>query len=209
MVCIRKATLADIPEAKACDLLCFPEKDPITSLSFLNDSMFSPSRVVYVAEHGGFIVGFVVAGKEKAQKTKIDEEEIEEECGDGYISWLGVHPDYRKLGIASKLMTAAENSMAQEYGCEYVYLHVGISNHAALNLYAKVLRYKFHCTEANYYGGEDAYLLRKQLTEEQPLPLAEAAPKAKKKHFFSTYFCCAQLSRSDSTSATQPRSSCA
>ncbi|MCL7050508.1 hypothetical protein MKW94_008442 [Papaver nudicaule] len=170
MVCIRKATLADIPEIEACDLLCFPDSqdDKPTNLSFFNDSILLD--VVYVAEYDGCIVGYVIAYmiEEQPEEENNDKVEDKEECREGYISWLSVHPAHRKLGIAAKLMTAAENGMVQEYGCGYVYLNVRVSNHAAVSLYIKILGYRFHCTEAKFFDdGEDAYVMRKQLPGKQ------------------------------------------
>ncbi|KAI3995829.1 hypothetical protein MKX01_020364 [Papaver californicum] len=159
MVCIRSASVEDISEIKACDLLCFPEEDPVTYFSFFSDSILSWPQLAYVAEHGGHIVGYVVA--------KTLEEEEEEKC-QGYISCLGVHPSHRKLGIATKLMTAAENAMVKKYGAEYVYLHVRVSNHAAINFYTKILGYKIHDSAAKFVDdGEDGYGMKKQLQGKQ------------------------------------------
>ncbi|KAK4493572.1 hypothetical protein RD792_005706 [Penstemon davidsonii] len=82
----------------------------------------------------------------------------------GHITSLAVLRTHRKLGLATKLMTAAQNAMEQVYGAEYVSLHVRKSNRAAFNLYTETLKYKIHDVEAKYYAdGEDAYDMRKQL----------------------------------------------
>ncbi|MCL7046346.1 hypothetical protein MKW94_002307 [Papaver nudicaule] len=176
MVYIRMATLADIPEIKACYIDCFPdprnESNPGAIVSFFNDSILSPLEVVYVAESGGRIVGHVVANllkKKRKKESEDDKEGDKEERLEGYISDLGVHPTHRKLGIATKLMTAAEKAMVQVYGFEYVNLHVRVSNHAAINLYTKILGYNIRDTLAKFFDdGEDAYLMRKQLPGKQP-----------------------------------------
>ncbi|MCL7038329.1 hypothetical protein MKW94_022460 [Papaver nudicaule] len=159
MVDIRMATLADIPEIVACALGCFPSSDPVTTSSFFEKYLLSPLEIVYVAESGGHIVGHVVA------TMLTDElEEDEDEWREGHISWVGVHPTHRKLGIAAKLMTAAEKALVQEYGCEYVELHVRVSNLAAVNLYTNILGYSLLCTEDKYFNdGEDAYVMYKEL----------------------------------------------
>ncbi|MCL7047232.1 hypothetical protein MKW94_019856 [Papaver nudicaule] len=175
MVFIRLATLADIPEIKACALVCDPssikELDPAVVNSFLKDCILSPLDVVYVAECGGRIVGHVIGNMLICYKSKKEAEDEEEERREGYIRWLGVHPTHRKLGIATKLMTAAEKALVQEYGSEYVNLHVLVSNLAAVNLYTKILGYKIqiHDILAKFLDdGEDAYLMRKQLPDKQP-----------------------------------------
>ncbi|KAI3859878.1 hypothetical protein MKW92_038195 [Papaver armeniacum] len=173
LLLLQSSTLADIPEIRACDLVCFPELDPDVCFSFFKNSILSPLVVVYVAEYGGRIVGYVVCMMLEQKPEEEDEEEeeaaAEEEDIKGYIDYLGVHPTCRKLGIAAKLMDAAQNALVQQYGCECVFLHVRPSNHAAINLYTKVLGYRFHYTEAEFYNdGEDAYVMRKQLPGKQP-----------------------------------------
>ncbi|GAB4832515.1 N-alpha-acetyltransferase 10 [Ancistrocladus abbreviatus] len=89
-------------------------------------------------------------------------EEESSECH-GHITSLAVRT-HLKLGLATKLMTAAQNAMEQVYGAEYVSLHVRKSHRAAFKLYTKTLGYKIHDVEAKYYAdGKDAYDMRKQL----------------------------------------------
>ncbi|KAI3962616.1 hypothetical protein MKW98_008483 [Papaver atlanticum] len=93
-----------------------------------------------------FLVGYVVARMEGVGVER-----------HGYILSLGVLPTHRKLGVARKLMTAVQNAMVQEYGFVYVSLHVRISNHAAVNLYTKILGYEDYGTTIRFYDdGEDA-----------------------------------------------------
>lgn len=111
-------------------------------------------QLLYVAEdYNGKIVGYVLA--------KMEEESSE--CH-GHITSLAVLRTHRKLGLATKLMSAAQAAMEQVYGSEYVSLHVRKSNRAAFRLYTETLGYKIHDIEAKYYAdGEDAYDMRKQL----------------------------------------------
>ena len=115
-------------------------------------------QLLYVAEdYNGKIVGYVLA--------KMEEESTE--CH-GHITSLAVLRTHRKLGLATKLMSAAQNAMEQVFGAEYVSLHVRKSNRAAFNLYTETLGYKIHDVEAKYYAdGEDAYDMRKQLKGKQ------------------------------------------
>ena len=108
-------------------------------------------------DYNGKIVGYVLA--------KMEEESTE--CH-GHITSLAVLRTHRKLGLATKLMSAAQNGMEQVFGAEYVSLHVRKSNRAAFNLYTETLGYKIHDVEAKYYAdGEDAYDMRKQLKGKQ------------------------------------------
>lgn len=65
------------------------------------------------------------------------------------------------MGIATKLMTAAQHAMEHIFKAEYVSLHVRKSNAGAFHLYTKTLGYEQHDVEAKYYAdGEDAYDMR-------------------------------------------------
>ncbi|KAH7440609.1 hypothetical protein KP509_03G001600 [Ceratopteris richardii] len=90
-------------------------------------------------------------------------EEDSSECH-GHITSLAVLRTHRKLGLATKLMNAAQRAMEEVFGAEYVSLHVRKSNRAAFHLYTETLGYKIHDVEAKYYAdGEDAFDMRKQL----------------------------------------------
>ena len=79
----------------------------------------------------------------------------------GHITSLSILRSHRKLGIATKLMRAAQGAMHEVFGAKYVSLHVRQSNKAALHLYRETLRYKVHETDLKYYAdGEDAYDMR-------------------------------------------------
>ncbi|KAH9622002.1 hypothetical protein KSS87_020060 [Heliosperma pusillum] len=149
MVCIRKATADDLLQMQACNLLCLPEN---YQMKYYLYHVLSWPQLLYVAEdYNGKIVGYVLA--------KMDEESSE--CH-GHITSLAVLRTHRKLGLATKLMSAAQSAMDQVYGAEYVSLHVRKSNRAAFKLYTETLHYKIHDIEAKYYAdGEDAYDMRK------------------------------------------------
>ncbi|GER45358.1 N-acetyltransferase [Striga asiatica] len=168
MVCIRKATVDDLLAMQECNLFCLPEN---YQMKYYLYHILSWPQLLYVAEdYNGKIVGYVLA--------KMEEESTE--CH-GHITSLAVLRTHRKLGLATKLMTAAQNAMEQNageesslgisftlltqvYRAEYVSLHVRKSNKAAFNLYTGTLGYKIHDVEAKYYAdGEDAYDMRKQL----------------------------------------------
>ncbi|KAL2491635.1 Acyl-CoA N-acyltransferases (NAT) superfamily protein [Abeliophyllum distichum] len=151
MVCIRKATVDDLLAMQECNLFCLPEN---YQMKYYFYHILSWPQLLYVAEdYNGKIVGYVLA--------KMEEESSE--CH-GHITSLAVLRTHRKLGIATKLMTAAQNAMEQVYGAEYVSLHVRKGNKAAFNLYTETLGYTIHDVEAKYYAdGEDAYDMRKQL----------------------------------------------
>ena len=99
-------------------------------------------QLLYCAEDtDGSIVGYVLA--------KMEEEAAEVH---GHITSLAVLRSHRKLGLATKLMLAAERAMVDNFGALYVSLHVRRSNRAAIHLYTQTLKFKIHDIEAKYYA---------------------------------------------------------
>jgi len=111
-------------------------------------------HLLQVAEdHNGEIVGYVLA--------KMEEDSEGGDNPNGHITSLSVKRSHRRLGIASKLMKAAHESMVANFHCKYVSLHVRVSNRAAFGLYHHKLKYQIHHTEQGYYAdGEDAYAMK-------------------------------------------------
>ncbi|CAG8498315.1 24662_t:CDS:2, partial [Gigaspora rosea] len=97
-------------------------------------------------------------------------EDREDEPPHGHITSLSVMRTYRRLGIAEKLMTQAQKNMVEVFNAQYVSLHVRKSNRAALHLYKDTLKFSIHEVEKKYYAdGEDAYAMRKDLPQINPL----------------------------------------
>jgi ribosomal protein S18 acetylase RimI-like enzyme len=151
MVCIRQATVDDLLAMQSCNLMCLPEN---YQMKYYFYHILSWPQLLYVAEdYNKKIVGYVLA--------KMEEESTE--CH-GHITSLAVLRTHRKLGLATKLMTAAQQAMQEVFGAEYVSLHVRKSNRAAFHLYTETLGYKINDIEAKYYAdSEDAYDMRKTL----------------------------------------------
>ena len=78
----------------------------------------------------------------------------------GHITSLAVHPQYRRLGIAKKLITLSVMQMKNAWKTKGVYLHVRVSNSNAQGLYEQI-GFKLEKTEAGYYqDGEDAMSMK-------------------------------------------------
>lgn len=100
MVCIRKATVDDLLAMQECNLFCLPEN---YQMKYYFYHILSWPQLLYVAEdYNGKIVGYVLAKME----------EDSSECH-GHITSLAVLRTHRKLGLATKLMIAAQNAMEQ------------------------------------------------------------------------------------------------
>lgn len=84
----------------------------------------------------------------------------------GHVSAVTVAPEYRRLGLASKLMSFTESLSQQTYNCYFIDLFVRRSNRLAISMY-KRMGYVVYRTIMNYYGGdEDAYDMRKPLSRD-------------------------------------------
>ncbi|RKP10665.1 acyl-CoA N-acyltransferase [Thamnocephalis sphaerospora] len=143
----------DLPAMQHCNLMNLPEN---YQLKYYLYHALSWPQLSYVAEdHKGRIVGYVLA-------------KMEEDPSDtphGHITSLSVMRNYRRLGIAEKLMRQSQQAMADCFGAKYLSLHVRKSNRAALSLYRDTLGFTVVDIEAKYYAdGEDAYAMRCDLT---------------------------------------------
>ncbi|PSC75502.1 N-alpha-acetyltransferase 11-like [Micractinium conductrix] len=163
MVCIRQATVEDLLQMQRCNLLCLPEN---YQLKYYFYHVLSWPQLLYVAEdYDGRIVGYVLA--------KMEEESAEVH---GHITSLAVARTHRKLGLATKLMSAAHRAMQEVFGAKYSSLHVRVTNRGAFHLYTQTLQYKIHDTEEKYYAdGEDAFAMRKTFPVDEQAAAEKAA----------------------------------
>ena len=151
MTTIRRANVRDMIAMQATNLLCLPEN---YQMKYYYYHFLSWPQLLYVAEdQRGQIVGYVLAKME---------EDTSKDPPHGHITSLAVLRTHRKLGIATKLMRAAQRDMQTSFKAHYVSLHVRESNYAAFHLYRDTLGYEIHDVESKYYAdGEDAYDMRK------------------------------------------------
>eukprot|EP00050_Salpingoeca_kvevrii_P007311 m.295295 g.295295 ORF g.295295 m.295295 type:complete len:182 (-) comp13156_c0_seq1:218-763(-) len=160
MVSVRRATIDDLINMQAANLLCLPENYQLKY--YLYHGLTWP-QLSYVAEdEDGKIVGYVLA--------KMDED-ADENDAHGHITSLAVKRSHRRLGLAKKLMNQSADSMVEAFRAKYCSLHVRRSNRAALNLYEKTLGFNIVTVESKYYAdGEDAFEMRRDL---EPFPEAK------------------------------------
>jgi ribosomal-protein-alanine N-acetyltransferase len=138
-----------IEDMKAGDLRSIVEIEkasfttPWSEASFFNE-LKKPRSFSKVAKSGEKIVGYICAG------WIIDE---------GHIIDVAVHPDYRRLGIASTLVSLGIERLKEE-GCRFVFLEVRDSNEPAKKMYGK-FGFEVLGTRKNYYVSpvEDAVIM--------------------------------------------------
>lgn len=139
---IRKMTLEDIRAVVELDQISFSLPWPERSFRFeLTDN---PASRCWVAEADGRVVGMLVAW------LFVDE---------AHIATIATHPDYRRQGIARKLLTYALQSALRE-GAQSSFLEVRESNVPAQDMYRK-FGYVEVGRRKSYYrdNNEDAILM--------------------------------------------------
>ncbi len=115
---LRVMTVEDLEEVLEIERSSF--STPWSATSFFNE-IKNPRSLSKVARLGGRIVGYLCASR------IIDE---------GHILTFAVHPEFRKLGIASVLIRDILEHLKGE-GCRFVFLEVRASNSGARKIYEK------------------------------------------------------------------------
>ena len=158
MVSIRRATVEDLLKMQQTNLLCLPEN---YQFKYYIYHYLSWPALLHVAEdHNGKIVGYVLA--------KLEDEDVKPGEVQGHITSISVLRTYRRLGVASKLMSHAINMMQEYFDADFVSLHVRVSNRPALHLYHKNLGFDVRGIEKEYYGDKgDAYKMRKYFKKDK------------------------------------------
>ena len=158
MVSIRRATVDDLLKMQQTNLLCLPEN---YQFKYYIYHYLSWPSLLHVAEyHNGKIVGYVLA--------KLEDEDVKPGEVQGHITSISVLRTYRRLGVASKLMSHAINMMQEYFEADFVSLHVRVSNRPALHLYHKNLGFDVRGIEKEYYADkEDAYKMRKYFKKDK------------------------------------------
>jgi ribosomal-protein-alanine N-acetyltransferase len=139
---IRDATVRDLPRIVEIERLAFPS--PWTLASFERELTLPFSRImVALPVDNPQIVGFLCRWL------------IADEC---HILNIAVHPDSRRLGIGTVLISEAITE-ARSTGAGVVTLEVRRSNLAARQLYRK-FEFEERRLRRHYYGpGEDAIIM--------------------------------------------------
>lgn len=100
-----------------------------------------PSLSWVAEDEKGRIVGYVL-GKLFAFGSSVTCRNEDDETM-GQITSVAVCREYRRLGIAHKLMRQSQIKMIEVYNCKTCALHVRESNYAARHMYEDVLGFKF------------------------------------------------------------------
>jgi len=139
----------------ALDDLCF---EPPFRFSRASMKSFAEAKnaCVVVAESGddlAELAGFCILHVERSRRKMI-----------GYIVTLDVSAGYRRQGLATELMEAAER-LALADGCKSLALHVYTENAAAIAFYQRLGFAYSHTVGSFYAEGLDALVFLKPLAQ--------------------------------------------
>jgi ribosomal-protein-alanine N-acetyltransferase len=143
---IRRAETGDLAQIVQIEALCFPEETAFPPKMFAYLIRYAVSLVACRPEKKvlGFVMGYT-SGRAGAVYT------------------LDVHPDYRRMGIGSSLISALEAEL-QALGAESVRLEAATEAPEAIDLYRKA-GYREREIVRNYYGaGKHALRMHKALS---------------------------------------------
>ena len=145
---LRPIGVADIAELHRIDMICFPPERAYSEEYFLLLFLYHDA-FGWALEDEGNIAAFILCTYTPPE---------------GYVSTIDVHPDYRRLGLASRMLAIAEDAV-REMGAARIILQVEVNNEPAKTLYRK-LGYRIVRHLPEYYeDGCDGYLMRKEFAD--------------------------------------------
>jgi ribosomal-protein-alanine N-acetyltransferase len=140
----------DFERMFALDELCFAKEFRFSRSSMRRFAEAKRARVV-IAEEGGEIAGFCI----------VHIETLAQGCA-GYVVTLDVAPEFRRCGLARRMMRSMEETMQGE-GCSSMLLHVFVENADAIRFYESIGWERGHTADAFYGAGLDAVVYRKRI----------------------------------------------
>lgn len=137
--------LSHVQAVSHLEEICF--HDP-WSVNAISGEVSNPLSLWIVALDGERVVGYI------GSQSVIDQADMMN---------IAVDPDYRRRGIAERLVGALESKL-KERGIKSLFLEVRVSNEPARTLYEKIGFTKVGC-RPGYYSKpkEDALIMRKEL----------------------------------------------
>jgi ribosomal-protein-alanine N-acetyltransferase len=164
---IREWRSGDFEALYELDRACFPA--PIAySRRTLRKFLGLPGAECLIAEAGGLIAGFILthcASELASRRTRTPATAQEQTPRRGHIISLDVGRPFRRSGIGSALLRAAEKSLMTR-GVRAVDLETAVDNPAAVAFWRRH-GYAIAGTIANYYDdGGDAFAMSKIMPRE-------------------------------------------
>ncbi len=151
-ITIEDASIKQLDELYRIELECFGRE--AFSRQHIANLLKNYNCISLVAKLNGKIVGFVIGMIHMERNALV-----------GHILTIDVLPQYRRRGIAQKLLEKIEEIL-REKGVKACCLEVREDNVAALKLYQK-LGYRKIAKLENYYGNAHGNYFRKDLSKLQ------------------------------------------
>jgi ribosomal-protein-alanine N-acetyltransferase len=142
---------ADFEALWALDQMCFP-RGIAYSRRELRDFLALPGAFALLAEAAGSLAGFILA-------TVRDDS--------GYLITIDVHPQHRRSGLGSRLLTAAEDRL-RAAGVHAILLEVAVDNAPAIAFYQRHGYSTLRRLPQYYSTGADAFRMVKPLAPAPP-----------------------------------------
>eukprot|EP01026_Neomeris_dumetosa_P055501 TRINITY_DN5050_c0_g1_i5.p2 TRINITY_DN5050_c0_g1~~TRINITY_DN5050_c0_g1_i5.p2 ORF type:complete len:195 (-),score=11.92 TRINITY_DN5050_c0_g1_i5:149-673(-) len=115
-----------------------------------------PEYCQVVQGAGGKIMGYILGKVEGEGRT-----------WHGHVTAVTVGPNYRRMGLARRLMDMLEDVTEKVHNAYYVDLFVRASNQVAITMYER-LGYQIYRRVLGYYSGqEDAFDMRKSMARDK------------------------------------------
>lgn len=155
---IRKLESKDLPSVISIDRMVF--KNPWPESAFVQELYFNPHARYFVLELTQPVkIHLWREWRIDRNRQMIGFVGVRVERGEGHISTLAIHPEWRGWGLGELLLQRALEQ-AIENDAETVSLEVRISNAVAQTLYAKYGFTTVSRLRGYYADGEDAHLMR-------------------------------------------------
>jgi ribosomal-protein-alanine N-acetyltransferase len=145
---IKKLTIEDIDRLLHLNLRCFKQGENYTKHTF-NYLLTQPQSLSLAAETpSGDLAGFVLL--------------MNNPDGAAHITTVGVAPEHRRRGVATKLLDKIEHQLRRK-NVSTVVLEVRVSNEEAQGLYEQAGYSIVKRMTRYYHNGEDGFLMMKSL----------------------------------------------
>lgn len=148
---VRRAEPSDIPQIMQINLQTLPENYPEYFFREIYDRY---SKAFYVAEVEKEVVGYIMCRMEGG----ISHYGLKW-VRRGHIVSISVLPEYRRKGLATKLIKESMQALITEYNAKEVILEVRVNNIAAIKLYENLDFNRVRVLKRYYRNGEDAQLM--------------------------------------------------
>ena len=153
-ISLRRIKITDLIEMQQTNLSCLAENYHMWF--WLYHYLIYPATSHCAVNSQGHILGYVLGKMDDDSRRKNPHLPLH-----AHITSVAVYNGYRKLGLATRLLSFAHREVKECYRAEYVNLHVRETNRAGHALYEKTLGYKKMSVDQKYYvDGEDAWSMR-------------------------------------------------